>query len=66
MQNGKGSKPRPIKNWNKYLNNFDSIDWSKKSENTACKSKKSDVECVNYETTTDSSPTSAIGQTCKD
>ena len=36
MQNGKGSKPRPIKDIPKYLSNFDQIDWSKKSEKNAC------------------------------
>ena len=26
--NGKGSKPRPFGKYDKYLNNFDLIDWS--------------------------------------
>ena len=34
MQNGKGSKPRPINKWKEYQDNWDSIDWkSKELEN---------------------------------
>ncbi len=29
MQNGKGSKPRPIKDIKGYISNWDTIDWSK-------------------------------------
>jgi hypothetical protein len=29
VQNGKGSKPRPIKNHKKYIENWDAINWSK-------------------------------------
>jgi hypothetical protein len=29
MQNGKGSKPRPIKDIKTYLNNWEDINWSK-------------------------------------
>ena len=32
MQNGKGSKPRPIKDINIYINNWNQINWSKKSK----------------------------------
>jgi ribonuclease HI len=30
--NGKGSKPRPIKNINKYISNWEQINWSKNEE----------------------------------
>ena len=33
MQNGKGSKPRPINKWKEYQDNWDSIDWSKDFQN---------------------------------
>ena len=36
MQNGKGSKPRPIKDLNNYLSNFDEINWGKNSEKISC------------------------------
>ncbi len=37
MQNGKGDKPRPIKDINQYCNNWDEIDWGSKT--TKIKSK---------------------------
>ena len=49
MQNGKGSKPRPINDLDCYLSNFDSIDWSKKTENNSCNAKTSDVNLENHE-----------------
>lgn len=30
MQNGKGSKPRPIKNFSKFSDNWDEINWNNK------------------------------------
>ena len=33
MQNGKGSKPRPINKWKEYQDNWDSIDWNKDFQN---------------------------------
>ena len=38
MQNGKGSKPRPIKNYLDYIDNWSSIEWG--NSNTCKKSKK--------------------------
>ena len=32
MQNGKGSKPRPHSNYNKYVNNWDGIKWNKSDQ----------------------------------
>lgn len=33
MQNGKGSKPRPINNLKEYYDNWDNIDWNKDFQN---------------------------------
>ena len=38
MQNGKGSKPRPIKDINNYLCNFEEINWGKNSKKSTCNS----------------------------
>jgi hypothetical protein len=38
MQNGKGSKPRPIKSVEDFNKNWDDIDWGKKSKNNGKKS----------------------------
>jgi len=36
MQNGKGDKPRPIKNISQFVENWDEINWSvKKSSKTS-------------------------------
>jgi hypothetical protein len=43
MQNGKGSKPRPIKDIPAYLSNFDEIDWTKKNEKSTCNPQSDDV-----------------------
>jgi hypothetical protein len=57
MQNGKGSKPRPIKNISKYLSNFDEIKWTKKSEKSPCN--KENVEVVSNQDETKYNSTSA-------
>lgn len=36
--NGKGSKPRPIKNINKYISNWEQINWKKTKSNSTGKS----------------------------
>lgn len=41
MQNGKGSKRRPMKiSQDEYISNWDDIDWGSKSKKTTKKSKK--------------------------
>ena len=57
MQNGKGSKPRPIKNLTSYLNNFDNIDWGKKKEKNSCNQENDDVVLENHENNSNSTPT---------
>lgn len=54
MQNGKGSKPRPIKNVNTYLSNFDEINWSKKNEKSTCNLDIPDVISVQDESKSNS------------
>lgn len=39
MQNGKGSKPRPIKNFSKFSDNWDEINWNNKKPKKNEKSK---------------------------
>ena len=39
MQNGKGSKPGPIKNFSKFADNWDEINWSNKKPKKNEKSK---------------------------
>lgn len=39
VQNGKGSKPRPV-DTKKYNDNFDTIKWSNRKEETKTSSKK--------------------------
>ncbi len=39
MQNGKGSKPRPIKNFDQFSNNWEQINWSNKKPKKNEKSK---------------------------
>lgn len=34
MQNGKGSKPRPLSSYAKYADNWDEISWHRKEEDT--------------------------------
>jgi hypothetical protein len=38
MQNGKGSKPRPIKNIDEFNKNWDQINWEKKKKGVDKKS----------------------------
>lgn len=57
MQNGKGSKPRPIKNLKNYLTNYDSINWSKKTENNTCNQEIHDVNLENHESNSNSTST---------
>lgn len=61
MQNGKGDKVRPVKNYKDFLNRWDDIDWgrSKKTEKSSCKCQTDDVKYVAYEIATDSTPASA-------
>lgn len=54
MQNGKGSKPRPIKDIPTYLSNFDEIDWSKKNEKSTCNQQGDDVISVQDESISNS------------
>lgn len=49
VSNGKGSKPRPIKNLKQYVDNFDAIDWSIKET----------TQNNTHETSTNSPTTSA-------
>jgi hypothetical protein len=58
MQNGKGSKPRPIKDINKFLSNYDKIDWSKKEEKNTCKIKTDSLVSNQDETKSNSTSTS--------
>ncbi len=39
MQNGKGSKPRPIKDFDRFSNNWERINWSNKKPKKNEKSK---------------------------
>jgi hypothetical protein len=39
MQNGKGSKPRPIKNFDQFSNNWEQINWNNKKPKKNEKSK---------------------------
>lgn len=39
MQNGKGSKPRPIKNFDEFSNNWEQINWNNKKAKRNEKSK---------------------------
>jgi hypothetical protein len=57
MQNGKGSKPRPIKDLDSYLSNYDSIDWSKKNEESTCSTENDDVNLKNHESDSNSTST---------
>jgi|LauGreDrversion4_2_1035121.scaffolds.fasta_scaffold3922309_1 hypothetical protein len=57
MQNGKGSKPRPINDLDSYLSNYDSINWSKKNENSACNQETHDVNLENHESNSNSTST---------
>jgi hypothetical protein len=58
MQNGKGSRPRPIKDISKFLSNYDKIDWSKKDEKITCKSKTDRLVSDQDETKSNSTSTS--------
>ena len=42
MQNGKGDKPRPIKNRKQFLSNWDEIDWEKN-----CSSSQKQLQSLN-------------------
>lgn len=56
MQNGKGSKPRPIKDIPKYLSNFDEIDWNKKNQKSTCNQECDDVFSKQDESKYNSTP----------
>jgi hypothetical protein len=62
MQNGKGSKPRPIKNISSYLSNFEEIDWNKKNEKTACNHPIDEVISKQDESKSNSTPTATERQ----
>ena len=65
MQNGKGSKPRPIKNLKEYLSNFDSINWkSKKQEKTSCNCNLNVLPSLNDESKSNSISTATDGEIC--
>jgi len=56
MQNGKGDKPRPIKNFKQFLSNWDEINWEKN-----CSSSQKQLQSLNNQ---DSKHESSSQETC--
>jgi len=56
VDNGKGSKPRPVKNVDEFINNWDAINWSRKetSNNTHNESNTNSTSTQNTELSSNS------------